>query len=144
MDNLAEVIIKMQLEFIFDVNQVVDIDQAVTVLVSNSSKPTQRIQMRVKSYENIGDGHTRIRLYARKSDEPEQDNAEQVISLPIDKGQAIPHGIVTTCPTCHSTVVNTFFANQAIGKDQASMPLYSCSACGATRSMLALLTPREQ
>ena len=137
-DNLADIIVEKKLEFIFDVVQPLDIDQQVVMLISNRSKPTERIPMYVKSYEDVEDGHTRIRLYSRENNAPVPEIDNLIISIPIGKGQDIPYGIIAACPSCKGTGVNTFFANQDIGKDHGRMPLYSCSLCGATRTMLNL------
>lgn len=138
-ENFADSIPKKGIEFVFDVTQSVEIDQEVVILFSNQSKPTQRLPMLVRSCENIAEDHVRIRLYTQETKAPTSDDTDNTISIPIGKGQAIPYGIIASCPSCHQTNMNRFFANQEGGWNNGIMPLYECSVCESSLTLLSLL-----
>lgn len=122
----------------FDINQSLNPGDKLVVLISIPEQNTsERLITKVRWCDQLADKRFRVGVSIDTSEVISNDNPGNHISIPVNF-DAVPSEAELRCPACMQSSTFVFIGHQAI-KNKGSMPLYDCSNCGSTRSLMGVL-----
>ena len=124
----------------FDVDHLMEEGDSLLILIEKPEEDhIEELKVQVRWCRGIADGLYRIGVSidvsqggARKS----YDNAQFRLKGKIGS----PKEVETSCPACKKQATFSFVDYQPVLSGKGVMPLYNCSICGTTRSLLGILT----
>ena len=125
----------------FDVREpVAPGEELVIQLEDPAGGQAERMLAEVRWCEQLDDAHFRIGTRIKESTPGEPGEiASELMSKSISKGPSVPSGAEFRCPACGDLVEFTLIGLQGGTWEKGAFPLYQCSACESTRSIIAIL-----
>ena len=122
----------------FDVYQPLSSGDKLLVLISiPQQNSSERLLTEVCWCKQITANKFRVGVRIDTSELISNDSPGNHISIPVNS-DSVPAEAELRCPACMQTSTFVFVDHQKI-PDKGSMPLYNCSNCGSTRSLIGVL-----
>lgn len=132
----------------FDVAVPLAVGDTLMVLVGQpDTEVCEQLFTSVRWCRELSQGHFRVGVQIGQSSRVLQRLSADggVLSKPIQIGLPVPASVELVCPACGAHAVFELVANQPVaGGKQGLMPLYDCSLCETTRSIMGLLAYARQ
>ena len=127
----------------FDVTEPVEEGEELLIHFADpAGGPGERILAEVRWCHEIDHAHYRIgtRIKDSASTQPAGGIAGSQVSQPIGRGPQVPSGAEFRCPACKELTTFTLIGLQSGSWEKGVFPLYQCSSCSSTRSIVAILS----
>ena len=125
----------------FDVNRKLEPGSKLFILIQpdGEGEEDEKLITRVSWCKQTSPGHYRAGLCIESVEIVDRKNPGVHIPIGTDKGFGIPSDVSMRCPACNEVTVFNFIGNQAVREKKGMMPLYDCSSCLTTRSLVSIL-----
>lgn len=123
----------------FDVDRPLEPDARILVVLEAPESGVEQLESRVVWCSRIGGRHYRVgvRIDHSKGIVPGEFNEERHVN--IQKGSSIPVTTRFYCPACGALSYFDFVGMERMPESNGALPLYDCSACASTRSIMSIL-----
>ena len=112
-------------------------DKLVVLMRQPDCDAPARVMSEVRWCKKHSSGHFRVGVIIDKDEVVIPDSPGRHISDPIGK-TTVPHALFTLCPACEDMVTFKYVGEQPVLAEFGIMPLYNCSGCGTTRSLIGI------
>ncbi|MCW8853286.1 MAG: PilZ domain-containing protein [Gammaproteobacteria bacterium] len=122
----------------FEISQSLEPGDKLVVLVSIPEQhASERLITEVRWCKALSSNSFRVGVEINKSEIISNDDPGNHVNIPVNL-DAVPCEAELRCPACMQTSIFTFIDHQKV-MNKGSMPLYNCSNCGSTRSLMGIL-----
>ena len=122
----------------FDINQQLNPGDKLVILISIPDQhASERLITEVRWCIKLPDNGFRVGVKIDISEVISNDDPGNHISMPVSF-DAVPSEAEMRCPACMQASTFVFIGHQPVA-DKGSMPLYDCSNCGSTRTLMGVL-----
>ena len=125
------------LSFIVDQPRHID-DKLIILVAQDDTEKCEQLYTEVRWCKKIPEDRYQIGVkildaHIKKEKICDSHNVELISSSP-----PVPDGLEVICPACRKQANFRFIGNQIVQKRSGLMPLYCCSECNTTRSIIGL------
>lgn len=127
----------------FDVTEPLPEGEELVIQIADpAGGPGERILAEVRWCQRIDHAHYRIgtRIKESASWDERVAAAGELVSEAIGRGPQVPSGAEFRCPACEQWTLFSLIGLQSGSWENGVFPLYQCSACASTRSIVAILS----
>lgn len=131
----------------FDVAAPLALGAVLTVLVGQpEGGACEQMLTTVRWCRPLAEGHFRVGVQIRDSQPLLRPlpGGEVDMFLSVQVGQPVPASVELACPACGTHTVFELVTTQPVAGRDGLMPLYDCSVCETTRSIMGLLSYARQ
>ncbi len=127
----------------FDITEPLEEGKELEIQIADpSGGQSERILAEVRWCHKVDHAHYRIGTRIKESETSEVlgEAAGKRVPQPIGRGPQVPSGAEFRCPACKAMTTFSFIGLQSGTWEAGVFPLYQCSACSSTRSIVAILS----
>lgn len=122
----------------FDIDQALQPGDRLHILISNQERATERLIAEVCWCKPLSENTYRAGVHILAEYGIAVDTC-MTESIPILHGPPVPSGVNFLCPSCQQLSTFNYMATQSGDWENGMMPLYNCSNCSTTRTILTIL-----
>lgn len=127
----------------FDTYQQLNPGEKLILLISiPEQNSSERLMTEVRWCKQLSKNIFRIGVKIDLSETISHDNPGNHVNIPVNT-DSVPAEIELRCPACMENVTFEFVERQYV-PDKGNMPLYNCSNCGSTRSLMGILASNRK
>ena len=126
----------------FDVDRKLEPGSKLFILIQPDGEgdEDEKLITRVSWCKQTSTDHYRVGVCIESVETVNRKNPGVHIPIGTDNGFGIPSDVSMRCPACNEVSVFKFIGNQTVRNRKGLMPLYDCSSCLTTRSLVSILS----